>query len=63
MSDYVRDRSGEMVPVRDDTDCHWLCNGVTGETRDPDPADRVLVACPVHRPHLVEQRERALALR
>ena len=52
MSDYVRDRSGEMVPARDHDDPACCCDGTGWAGEDVFGRPIVCLSC---RPHLIGQ--------
>ncbi len=52
MSESYRDLGGGSADPDVAPECDWHCDG-TGYDRD---SDRLAVACPVHRPHLVRTR-------
>ena len=58
-SDAYRDLGGGITDPSMPVQCSWRCDGETGMSRDPNPADRIPVPCPVHRPHLVHYMRRA----
>ena len=58
MSETWRDLGGGLTDPNTRPDCDPRCDGHTGLSRDTDPADRVPIPCPVHRPHLTRRHGR-----